>query len=98
MYIPFNSPLFWGWFSINNNTSTRYTTEISQNDFFDTGTPIQLLTLYRRSYKKDSYGAKMVQVLGPILWNDLPGSLRDSDSVIIFKKGLIKLLLSKYDE
>ena len=91
-------PLFWRWFTINNNTSTRSNTEISQNDFFDTGTPIQHLTLYRRSYKKDSYGAKMVQVLGPILWNDLPGSLRDSDSVMIFKKGLIKLLLSKYDE
>ena len=69
-----------------------------QDDYFDVGTVAQNLTLHRRACKKDSYGARMVQVLGPVLWNDLPGDIRDSDSIQIFKKGLIKLLLSGYTD
>ena len=46
----------------------------------------------------ESYGAKMVQVLGPVIWNDLPAIVRDSDSLLLFKKGLIKFLLSGYKD
>jgi len=52
----------------------------------------------RKSCEKESYGAKMVQVLGPVLWNELPGSVRDADSLLIFKKFLIKVFLSSYKD
>ena len=67
-----------------------------KSDYFDIGNVTQHLTLHRQSCKKDSYGAKKVQVLGPIIWNDLPGELRDAPSLQIFKKSLISLLLSNY--
>ncbi len=91
-------PLFWSWFTINNEKATRSNTVITQTDYFDVGTAVQSLTLYRKSCKTDSYGAKMIQVLGPVLWNDFPGSLRDADSIQIFKKNLIKLLLNEYKD
>ena len=90
-------PLFWDWFSINNSQATRSNTVITQTDYFDTGTVTQNLTLHRKSCKKESYGAKKVQVLGPIFWNDLPGALRDSESLQIFKKNLIALFLDNYN-
>ena len=90
-------PLFWNWFVINNNDrATRLKTTITQSDYFDVGNVTQHLTLHRQSCKKDSYGAKKVQVLGPIIWNDLPGELRDAPSLQIFKKSIISLLLSNY--
>ena len=91
-------PLFWSWFSINNEKATRSNTIISQINFFDVGTTKQTLTLHRKPYKKDTYGAKMIQVLGPVLWNEFPGYVRDLDSKGIFKKNLIKLFLSNYKD
>ena len=76
--------------------ATTSNTTIEQNDYFDVVTVKQNLTLHRRGCKKESYGAKMMRVLGPVLWNDLPGGLRDSDSIQIFGKNLFKHLLSKY--
>ena len=91
-------PLFWNWFSINNEKATRSNTIISQTNYFDIGTSKQSLTLHRKPYNKDSYGAKMIQVIGPVLWNEFPGYVRDSDSKVIFKKTLIKLYLSNYKD
>ena len=90
-------PLFWSWFSINNEKATRSNTIISQINFFDVGTTKQTLTLHRKPYKKDTYGAKMIQVLGPVLWNEFPENVRDADSKGIFKKNLIKFLLGNYE-
>ena len=91
-------PLFWTWFTINNQKVTRSNTIIHQDDYFDVGTPVPTITLVRKPCKKESYGAKMVQVLGPVIWNDLPAIVRDSDSLLIFKKSLIKFLLSGYKD
>ena len=89
-------PIFWEWFSIYNEVATRSNTVINQDDYFDIGTISQSITLHTKSFNKDSYGAKKVQVLGPVLWNNLPGILRNSDSLEIFKKGLLKLMLESY--
>ena len=91
-------PLFWNWFTINNQKVTRSNTIIYQEDYFDVGEAVPTITLLRKPCKKESYGAKMVQVLGPVLWNELPGSVRDSDSLLIFKKCLIKVFLSSYKD
>ena len=88
-------PMFWNWFTINtdvHNYATTSNTVITQSDYFDVGTVSQNLTLHRKPCKTESYGAKMVQVLGPVLWNDLPASIRDSDSIQIFKSSLIKFM------
>ena len=66
-------------------------------NFFDVGTTKQTLTLHRKPYKKDTYGAKMIQVLGPVLWNEFPEDVRDADSKVIFKKNLIKFLFVNYE-
>ena len=71
---------------------------IHQDNYFDVGASVPTITLVRKSCKKESYGAKMVQVLGPVIWNKLPAIVRDSDSLLIFKKGLIKYLLSGYKD
>ena len=75
-------PVFWDWFTINtdvHNYATTSNTVIVQNEYFDVGTVSQNLTLHRRACNKESYGVKMVRVLGPVLWNNLPRSLRESD-------------------
>ena len=92
-------PMFWDWFTINTDVhdhATTSNTTIEQNGYFDVGIVKQNLTLHRKGCKKESYGAKMIRVLGPVLWNDLPGGLRDSDSIQIFGKNLFKHLLGKY--
>ena len=91
-------PLFWNWFTINNQKVTRSNTINYQENYFDVGEAVPTITLLRKSCKKESYGAKMVQVLGPVLWNELPGSVRDADSLLIFKKCLIKVFLSSYKD
>ena len=96
MLITFNPSYFWEWFSTYNEVATRSNTVINQDDYFDIGTISQSITLHTKSFNKDSYGAKKVQVLGPVLWNNLPGILRNSDSLEIFKKGLLKLMLESY--
>ena len=89
-------PIFWEWFSISNEVATRSNTVISQTGYFDVGTATPNIALHTKSFKTDSYGAKKVQVLGPSLWNSLPGTLRNSDSLQIFKKGLLVLMLESY--
>ena len=91
-------PLFWNWFTINNQKVTRSNTINYQENYFDVGEAVPTITLLRKSCEKESYGAKMVQVLGPVLWNELPGSVRDADSLLIFKKCLIKVFLSSYKD
>ena len=97
MLITFNPPpLFWDWFSIFNEVATRSNSVISQADYFDIGTVSQSIILHTKSFNNDSYGAKKVQVLGPVLWNNLSGTLRNSESLDIFKKGLLKSILESY--
>ena len=50
-------PLFWTWFTINNQRVTRSNTIIHQDDYFDVGTSVPIITLVRKSCKEESYGA-----------------------------------------
>ncbi len=92
-----NHPKFWTWFKINaDDHALKSSTTVLQKDYFDVGIVSQSLTLHLRRFKTESYGAKMIQVLGPVIWNDLPANIRDSDSIQIFSKHLKLFLVSCY--
>lgn len=44
-----------------------------------------------------NYGAKMLKVAGPLLWNGLPEDIRNSQSVYTLKKNLKKHLIEQYE-
>ena len=45
-----------------------------------------------------NYGKKMIQVTGPLLWNDLPPEIQDASSIFTFKVQLKNHFIEKYDE
>ena len=47
----------------------------------------QMLLMVPRTFRKN-YGDRAFSIAGPKLWNDLPYSLKTSESVAIFKKNL----------
>ena len=53
--------------------------------------------LFTQYSKLVNYGAKMVKVSGPLLWNSLPDHIRNSASILILKKVLKKFFLNQYD-
>jgi hypothetical protein len=57
-------PLFWNWFTINNQKVTRSNTINYQENYFDVGEAVPTITLLRKSCEKESYGAKMVRCYG----------------------------------
>ena len=46
--------------------------------------------------KLKTFGDRAFTVIGPIIWNSLPLSLRTAGSVAIFKKHLKTFLFNKY--
>ena len=44
--------------------------------------------LYTKNSKLVKYGARMIRVIGPVLWNDLPCSVQESPSFAKFKENL----------
>ena len=94
-----NNPIFWKWFVINtdiHNQATRVNTVITQKDYFDVGTVSKTQYLHVPLYKKN-YGAKKLQVIGPICWNDFPESVQGSESMKVFKNNLREFLLNAYE-
>ena len=52
--------------------------------------------LHIKSFRLANYGAKLIKVAGPILWNSLPSRIRDSVSINTFKYYLKKYLIELY--
>ena len=93
-------PKFWNWFTLNTDVHEHATvrnTIITQKDYFDVGTVTFTTTLHPKKCNLESYGAKMIQVLGPDLWNSFPNELRNSDSISIFSKHLRLMQLESYN-
>ena len=92
--------VFLNWFTYNHSIhsyATTSATTINQNDFFDTGTVEPTNKLYPKKSKLVKYGARMIRVIGPIIWNRLPCMVQDSPSFAKFKENLKTHLLSKYE-
>ena len=71
---------------------------INRENYFDVGTVEQTKFLFTKRSQLVNYGAKMIQVYGPTLWNSLPRELHDSTSLPTFKENLKKYLLDQYNQ
>ena len=62
---------------------------------FEIESIVQTNILHTQSSRLVNYGAKMVKVAGPLLWNSLPDNIRNSTSVHMFKNKLNFFLLGR---
>ena len=96
--LDFETPqIFHEWFIFNyevHEHNTRLNSEITQEHHFDVGTVEQSLSLHTRGCK-NSYGQKMIQVSGPVVWNSIPAIIQKSPSINSFKTKLKKHLLGE---
>ena len=93
--------VFWEWFTYSHlihNHATTSSTIVNRDNYFDVGTVQQSKFLFTRHSHLVNYGAKMIQVYGPTLWNSLPGDLHDSTSLASFKTNLKKYLIDLYNQ
>ena len=91
--------IFHGWFnltsSIHSYSTTSRCTIITENDS-DLGLIRLIPVLHTRHPRLVNYGGKLLQVSGPILWNSIPVSIRESNSISISKHALKKHFLQQY--
>ncbi len=93
--------IFDDWFVYNHSIHSHATTSsviISQSDHFDVGTEQLTYTLHVKKYKLTNYGNKKIQVLGPLIWNDIPYKIQDASSIQSFKFHLKRFFLENYGE
>ena len=93
--------IFTSWFTLSNSIhthATRSTTIINRDHHFETGTVTSTKTLVTRGSKLAKYGARMIRVAGPVIWNSLPTEIQDSPSLPTFKIRLKKHLISIYTD
>ena len=92
---------FANWFTYNHqvhNHATLSSSTISQTHYFDVGTEQPTHTLHVKKYNLFNYGKKMMQTLGPLMWNDLPPLIQDESSIDTFKIHLKTFLIGKYNQ
>lgn len=91
--------VFSEWFQyshlIHSHATTSAVNIISEN-YFDVGIAESTRTLFTKRPHLVNYGAKMIQVSGPVLWNSIPNNVQDSPSVENFKEKLKKHFLEQY--
>ena len=99
--LPSNTPsIFWNWFILNHqihsyNTTSRTTVNINAN--FEVESVMNTNLLHTQCLKLANYGAKMLKVSGPLLWNCLPEHIRNTVSIFTLKKELKRFFLNQYD-
>ena len=76
--------------------STRAGADIIQREYFDVGHSEPSLTLHTKG-SHNNYGAKMIKVYGPILWNGIPENIQKSTSINTFKMYLKLHFLAQYN-
>ena len=77
--------------------STTSTTVIHCSHYFDSGTTISTYYLYVQKAKLVKYGGRLVKVLGPWQWNQLPEDIQASISVQTFKEAVKKHYIGLYE-
>ena len=95
-----NTPdIFQNWFTVNNSVhsyNTTSNTTIDVNNYFQIISLSTTRKLHTQCSRLANYGAKMIKVFGPLLWNNLPESIRNSSSVISLKTDLKKYFINQY--
>ena len=77
--------------------ATKSSTSIFRENYFDIGTVHQTYTLYVNRGNLVNYGKKMIQIAGPLIWNDLPPEIHDASSIFTFKFHLKNHYIDKYE-
>ena len=73
--------------------STRSSTEIIHDEYFDIGVAVQSFTLHTKG-SNNNYGVKMIQKSGPIIWNNIPDNIQKAATINTFKFNLKKYFFS----
>ena len=98
--LDFESPLiFHDWFKFDyeiHNHNTRLAADVVSENCFDIGQIENSLTLHNRG-SNNKHGAKMLQVLGPLIWNKIPEKIQKASSIHTFKVHLKTFYLEQYD-
>ena len=92
--------IFSNWFIYTNSVHSHATTSavtINRDEYFDVGTTAPNRTLFTKNSNLVKYGARMIRVYGPTLWNRLPKEIQDSSSVATFKINLKKYFIHQYN-
>ena len=66
-------------------------------NYFEIENVTETNILHTQGSRLVNYGAKLLKVAGPILWNSLPTNIRNAKSVHSFKYLLKKLFIDKYE-
>ena len=97
--LDFESPsIFHEWFCFQHEThnhSTRMSTEVIRQEYFDIGVVNPSLMLHTRR-SNNNYGDKTMKALGPSIWNSIPDQVLKSASYNSFKTSLKKHLIGQY--
>lgn len=99
--LAFNTPsIFWNWFTPNHQIHTynsRSGVTVCMNADYEVASISESNILHTHYSKLVNYGAKMLKVSGPLMWNSLPEHIRNSASIFTLKKILKKYFLNQYD-
>ena len=82
---------FWEWFTYSHEVhsyATTSSTVINCVNYFDVGTVEPTLALRADKCKLVKFGGRLMKVMGPKFWNNLPSDIKESSSVVVFKKKL----------
>ena len=93
-----NPAIFGNWFQYDHeihNHSTRASTDVIRQSYFDVGIIQKSLTLHTKGATND-YGKKMIQVSGPLIWNRIPEAIQKAGTIFTFKKQLKVHIFNQY--
>jgi hypothetical protein len=93
--------IFSDWFTYSHSVHSHATTSaaiINRQEYFDIGSAEDTKLLFIKRSNLVKYGAKMLRVSGPILWNNLPKGIHESSSVNSLKFNLKNLFIGKYKD
>ena len=93
--------IFWDWFTMNHTVHTYNTvsnTDINMKNFFEIENVTVTNIIHTQGSNLVNYGGKLLKVAGPLLWNSLPLSVRDAESVYSLNNMLKKYLIDQYQD
>ena len=80
------------WFKLNCDSHTYNT----RSNYIDVNNIVKFNNIFIQSAHTSFYGLKLIKVDGPKMWNSLPNSIGNINSLNKFVKGLKDYLVQKY--
>ena len=93
-----NPAIFGTWFQYDHEIHdyrTRASTNVIRESYFDVGQAQQSFTLHTKG-ATNSFGRKMIQVSGPLIWNRIPEDIQKAGTIFTFKKNLKRHIFDQY--